>query len=523
MKKLSAICLFLIGSLVSVAQTVEYTNIKRINSAGIGAIKKVDELSGYYTLYREDSKDSKVQKIRVEMADLNLNAVTSFTVTRDNRSYFIENVFNGEEFVFSFYDAKRKVVDYEIYSKEGKKLGVASTDEMNLTERARLDQLIQASQTNDDVRNVSIYPVGTDAFVRTDILKNKKAGYQIVAFSDNGKVLWKNGSEEVTKEHEFCDILYVDDNFIVASIMRKSSLMSKDLSSYITLIDAKTGETRFENELKGTGKSELLMLNCFVEAELGTLTLIGEVYAPGDEPFKNQSAGLYIQEIDLDGNEKSLNTYLWEKEIKRVKNENMTPEQKESEKKSSLFVHKIVRTSDGTMTLIGEQYKKSVSALGVAGKAMGAGTSAAEIVIMNMVVIQFNKAKEITNYNIVDKKLRRITLPSGYGLASSAVLAQVMNIYGYFDYSFTSKQSGSDNFTVVYTDKDRKEAGSKTKNDLMLGVLQFNGAKFEASRVPINSDATYFWIRNAKTGYAYVAEYFKKTKSLKCRLESLKN
>lgn len=501
----------------AMAQSFQVSNVKRVPSRAINTILTNDELAGYVVLYEVESTDKKVKVYQVDLLDNNLNKAKEFTIVQDAKSYLIEVVFNGDNFMLVFY-SRDKTIEYVSFDKTGKKLGSFVVEDVVKYERMKIEQQI----LQPDVENISVFGIKGQGFIKNGFVDNDKVGYEIVALDQSANKLWSFGSKVDSKELEGADVLSADENFILLNVARKKSLMSKDMSTFLLVINSKTGELAFEIPLKSIGNSDMNLLNAFYDKEQQKIVLIGEIYAPGEEPFKDQSAGLFIQELNEDGSPESTNKYLWEKEIKKAKVAGMTEAQKESEKKSSLYIHRVLRHKDGTLSIIAEQYKKSVSALGVASAVAGGGTSVMEMVIMNMVVMQFNAEKEITSYTIYDKKLKRVNLPGGMGIASSAALAAYMKAIGFFDYSYTSSNRANDEHTIVYTDYNVREEKGGAKNDIILGVLQFNGPQLNASRVPFNSSATLSDYYLAKPGYVLVYEYFKKEKNLKFRLESLK-
>ncbi len=519
-KQLLIALLFICTTIAGFAQTVEFSNIRRMQGRGLGQIISNDELSGYFAFYEVEKEDKKNRVYHIDLTDVNLNKAGGFDIIRPKNTVLIEVTFNGENFMFVFYD-KKTGLDYVVIDRSGKELGKYNMKELDKWETMRINAILMQPE----VETVSSFGIGKAGFVKLSWVDNKKVGYEIVALDTKGKVLWKNGSPVDSKLLETADILNADENYTLVYVGKKTGAMTKKADFFVKLIDSKTGKTLFENQLQGNAKQDYSMLNAFVETERNSVTVIGELYAPGDEPLKDQSAGLYIQELEMDGSQKNMYSYFWDKEIKKVKNAKMTEEQKDSEKKSALYIHKVIRSKDGTLTLMGEQYKKSASALGIASAVLNqgnSGQSVVDILVLNMVAIQFGSDMTIKDYQLIEKKKSRIALPQGYGTAAPPVLAAYIKAIGGFDYSFTSGDKASDKYTVIYQDLNRKEEDSKEKNDLMLGVVTVNGGAIEKSRIPVNSDGS-VWVRAGKPGYVMISEYIRKGKKLKCRLESLKN
>ena len=135
---------------------------------------------------------------------------------------------------------------------------------------------------------------------------------------------------------------------------------------------------------------------------------------------------------------------------------------------------------------------------------------------------ELNEKKELVDFKIVPKRSTSVILPQGMGLVSTSVLGYYLKSLGSFDYSFTSNNVEKDVFDIVYIDANRKESkDSKTKSDLMIGLLSIRNGKLTENRIPINCESKSFWLQPAKPGFISVSEYFRKEKKIEMRLEQL--
>ena len=113
-------------------------------------------------------------------------------------------------------------------------------------------------------------------------------------------------------------------------------------------------------------------------------------------------------------------------------------------------------------------------------------------------------------------------LPPEYTFSGTTIMGNYIRALGGFDYTFTLRNVDNDHFQIVYYDYNRKEdEKSKSKSDVMLGVISIKNGELTQTRVPINTDAKSFWIQPAKTGYISIGEYYKKEKRVDMRLEQL--
>lgn len=520
----------LLASLLSMtfqakAQTASIPNVLDIKSAKqTGAILENNKLVGYFVFYFKERADSKTSAYEIEVFDDNYNAVKSFEVVRPKDSYLLEMVYNGEMFMLFFYDRKTGY-EFITFNKAGEQQGSVKTDPDNIPQYD-----LQATLTNitNGTENATIYPLGKDGFVRQTFTKNKKMGYSLVAYDNNLSVLWTLDSKIDSDMIETIEISEVSAKYITVTKYVKASLMTKKVDLYFLIVDAASGKLIKEVPMGSEEKGKETALKTYFDETENKIVLVGEFFKPGDDFLKDKSLGIYAKELDTEGNVLTTKQYKWVGDIDKFKLDNMTDEElKEAKDGYTIFFHDVVRAKNGHLFLIGEQFRKQVSAGGVAMNTLGAlsgGGQAAsnfEIRIANMVVLELDDAYELVDMKIIRKKKTSAYLEPGMGVYGTAMLGYYINARGYFDYSFTSKQAENDEFTVVYTDFDRKEEKGAENNDVMMGVIQFKGGEMTATRVPINSESKRFWIQPAKPGYVSIVEYFKKEKRLDMRLEKI--
>ncbi len=525
MNKIKLTTLLVFMSIFSVfAQNASVPNVLNFKSAkDAGEIIENNKLVGYYIFYLKEKVDKKTNAYEVEMYDDNYNVTKSFEIIRPKNTVLLEMVYNGTAFMIHFYDSKTGY-EFATFDRSGKATGSKkiATDDISRWDLAKVQQNI-ASATE----NVNIYPNGKDGFVRSTFTKNKKTGYEIVAYDNNAEVLWKYSSKETSDELEFVEINDVSANILSATVSKKKNLMTRDVTMYCLLLDSKSGKLIKEMPLGNEATGLRSLLKSFVNEETGSIYIVGEFYKPKDDIFKDKSQGLYLQEFSLSGKELNKKEYKWKGDIDKFKNE-IDPEDKKGDRPFYVFFHDVVISKNGHIFMIGEQFIKQVSAGGVAMKVLATAAggssdaSAMEIRVANMVVIEFDENKSLVDFKLVKKKYTSVLLPSGMGMYGTTTLGYYIKSIGGFDYSFTSGDKAKDNFEIVYIDADRKtEKKATSKADVMVGVISIKGGKMTNSRVPINCTSKYWWLQPAKPGYISVTEYFKKEKKIDMRLEQL--
>ena len=495
------------------------TNVLNLKSAKqSGEIIENNKLVGYYIFYFKEKTDNKTSAYEIELFDDNYNSLKSFEITRPKNTNLLEMVFNGEVFMLHFYDQK---VGYEFvtYDRTGKQLGsnIIAKKDISRWELQRAGANI-ASNTE----NVTLYPTGTTGFIRQTFTKNDKLGYEIVAYNNEADEVWSYGSKEDSKLVETAEFNDVTENLIALTVYKKKNNMTREMDLFCLLLDAKTGKKVAEVEMGNESAGRQSLMKAFVDDKTQKIVLMGEFYKPGDDMLKDKSLGLYMRELSLAGEDLSINQYKWKGDIDKFKNDNLDDEdKKDANKPYYIFFHNVIRAENGHLFLVGEQFKKQLSSMGLASAALGGGAAAFEILIANMVVIEFDEKNKMVDFDLIQKKKTSVVLEQGMGLWGSTYLGYYLNSLGVFDYSFTSSDRAADKYNVVYIDANRKEDKESAKSDVMIGVINIDGGKKTQERIPINTKARFWWIQPAKPGYIAVGEYYRKDKKIEFRMEPL--
>ena len=383
------------------------------------------------------------------------------------------------------------------------------------------------------VENITVYPLGDRGFIRSSFTKNKKTGYEVKGYDNNLKELWTIQSDESSKMMEFIEINEVSENYILSTVQKKKNALTSNMETSCLIIDLKSGKLIKEVSLGTEEKGKLSILNSTFISEEGYFLVVGEYFKPGDNFIKDKSLGIYVQKLNEAGKELSIKKFAWKGDIDKFKQDNLDEEdKKDADKPFYIYFHDIVVSKNGHISLIGEQYKKQISTKAVLGKGLAIAAAAAggsgssdvsnfEIRIANMIIMELDEKINLVDFDVIQKKKTSVLLPQGAGLWSTAYLGHYVNVIGAFDFSFISKDKANDQYTVVFRDYNRKEEGSKAKNDCMLGVINFVAGKRDFKRVAINSESKYWWVDSAKPGYVAIGEYFKKEKKVDLRLENL--
>lgn len=180
------------------------------------------------------------------------------------------------------------------------------------------------------------------------------------------------------------------------------------------------------------------------------------------------------------------------------------------------FTHKIAKTADGKTYIITEQYKRSVSAMGVASLDLGGGTSVPKGIVRNMLVFVINPDLSLAEVKQFEKDRSTVALLPGSEIYGPGITVFMMKSMGDFDYQFLSNSSNGKTFNAVYINYD-KEKQKKTKK-VVGNIVRSEDGKLSIDKIDVTGKATSSFIYPAKPGYIMMVDFLKKEKQLGLKL-----
>jgi hypothetical protein len=227
--------------------------------------------------------------------------------------------------------------------------------------------------------------------------------------------------------------------------------------------------------------------------------------------------------LDMQGNQQTFKKISWALDLAKMKPVDSGDKKEKDPANAYIYWHTVEQTKDGHYFAIGEQYKKTLSAMGVASMMLSGprgGAAATSIHVYNMVVLEFDPSFNLVNYSTIEKKKTEVLLPPGSTSAGTAILGKYIKATGGFDFEFVTRDRTKDAFFVVYKDYNRKDEDGK-KSDSMIGSITYEAGKYSTNRSPINTEGSAIRFSPAKPGYIAIAEYYKKKKSIDFHLEKI--
>lgn len=301
------------------------------------------------------------------------------------------------------------------------------------------------------------------------------------------------------------------DKYILATMMRKSGMMSKKIDSYMVVIDAATGKKIMDLPVEAS-KTEQLSLSSFTfDPAKREFVAMGEYYKLNDKPFVNKSEGFYLKRFSESGQPTLSKNYGWHNEVRAAMPAEALPS---LEAGYVNYAQSIVRGANGKTYIVAEQYKVVADGVGIAMAMMGGrGVGVQKGKISNMMVFALDPSYKLTDVKFYPKDESQATLP---GIGATGLMGMYLKATGQFDYQFMQKNDANSQFNAVYINYD-KEKGEKTKK--IIGNMAFgDNGQFKLDKIDMTSSATASYLYPAKPGYLMMVDYLKKEKKAGMKL-----
>ena len=516
------VAFLLVTSFALNAQKVTFDNVVKVRLQNSGPILDNEQVKGYYFFYEVDKVDRKSRAYMLQILDENMKEVSKRKFIKSKHTSLTEAAYNGNAFLFSFIDFKKKILDLVSYDKEMKRLGSRAYK----LDKWGMSQFYSAARGAEPEPSINkiIYPVGNHGFMRYTMKKNKKIGYDLEYLPNNLKKAgsWNKSSPEASKTIAMAAFGDVNDKYLVSAITRKPKLLSnKNVTFSISVLDLETHKIAFEKELK-TSKYIYSFMNAIMNDEKQSIMVFGEYFNPNDNLLKDKSQGLCALEYDMKGKIINKAHYSWKGKIKK----HIGVDKKgRIEDGGHVAFHKIVKSDDGHFYAIGEMYKKAVSGLGIASQLLnrgGSNASMAKMVILDMILFDLNPDLTLNDVKVIEKRNSDFFLQAGMGHYPPSMLAYIIRAYGGFDYSYTQMSKDKTSFFSTFTAwEDEKKKGKK--RGAYFGIIAHTAGDddYVVDKIDLTTDASYISVFPAKPGYILISEYFKKAKKLETRLEKI--
>lgn len=516
--KLKIVSLLMLCALVLTSKKVNsqelvFEDVFSANLKDFEPILVDNEVKGYSLFYVLDKVDKKNKSYRVTFLDQNLTTMGSVDFIEPKHFYMVENTFNGNNIIIKFYDTKEEVAVIHRYSTIGE---LVSRDVYPVENKMEQMTLVNAIKTEEEMLR-TIQPIKNKGYVSYGYSAESKYGYELKYFPDEkGQKGWSIKQDSKAKGVATAGFLCEGDGILINTIISRPSLMSmKNMTSSLQIIDVNNGKVLSETNLS-KAKYPLMVTNGKINPDTKNLDLLAVYYNQGDDIFKDNSAGFAFIEMTTSG--EILNEVYsgWQGEIA-----NFLPVDKKGKVNDGyyVYVHDLIKDSEGNMFVIGEQYKKAISGLGVAANVLGgadAGVAATKVVLQDVVILKYNKNRELVDVHICDKPKRDVMMPQGATMMGPVMMGHYIKSRGLFDYTFNQVNNKMGSISVVYETYDEDK-----KRTAVLGILNHSEGKFSNDNTSFNMKEGDYEVFKGKPGYILLGEYIKKEKRISMRLEKI--
>lgn len=509
---------FILFSLAIHAQNkLTIDNVRTTSIRNSGEILEGNDLKGYFTFYVSDKVSKKVNEYTLQILDHNLNKVKDIKFEDDKDVRILEASYNNNSIMFLFYNSKEKTLEYRAYDFNGKQRMSYVKD---LDKRSKM--LIESTygDKSDEGQNEALFSVNNDGFVTVyPVKEGKYFSYEINFFFTTKKKQWSFEAAE-DQEDKYCSAMYLGatGNLVIFEVIKRKNMMSTKNHAWVLGLDIQTGKKAFELKTEDE-EQKFIPMNLVTFPGKSDFMLLGPYFNEDANIVKDPSLGLATWTLDTKGKLLSRVNNSWDGEFSKH-----LPVSKKGKLKEIgyLYFHRIVQTNDGIFHAVGEGYKKSISAMGVASTLLARGpdsraSSMLKLTITDLVMISFDENFVIKSANVFEKNNNSMEFQSGYEVASPHIMALAAKSAGAFDYNFTTIDNDRTRFSVGYTDYDK----SGDDKGLYFHAINYRDGQYTEDKISLRSKAKWIRVFPANAGFVTILEYFKKDKRMEFRLEKL--
>jgi hypothetical protein len=502
-------------SLGAFGQSYVKTNIKGVKLRDNGAIIQNNQVTGYYFFYNLEATSGQTNNYALIILDENLREVNSTQIIQAKSFSILEVAFNGEAFAVLGYDTRANAFHLFTYDTNLKEIARI----MRVVSNRNLNQAYGAYVSGNEPEQSFLVPVPKRGFLVYHMTQDNEPHYRIDMMSNKLDNLWHEESGKAA-DIEVATSSLQNSRYIGSLIEIRSRRGAKDLQYDLVINDAVTGQRLFRKPMKWQA-FDLAVSDVKYDSINKQFVAFGEYYAETQREARDKSLGFMTMVFDTTGAVVQSKTTSW-KDLSNVAP--VTQKGKIDGENYHVMFHNTLRTADGQLFVIGEQYKKAASAGGIAlnvlSVALGGGSTAStvQLEVGGMVIFQFNPDYTINKVHFFDKQKSTFMLPSGSMYISPKGISHYGKAIGAFDYRFTQVSADYESFVASYVDYSRSEGQSA----FVVGSIVYTPEKtFTLDKFNLQRRTNAFYVGRAKEGYILITEYFKKDRKLESRLEKI--
>lgn len=499
-------------------EKLSFDKVYSVTLRNSGSIIENEEIKGYYFFYQSDKIDKKTNEYTLQILDANLAKLKDIKFQDSKKIALMESSYNGNSLVFMFFDEDQNMIDYCLYDLTGKKTYSYSKilDKRSESYFKNVPRL----GNDEEAENQSVYDIENKGFLSIIPLREgKNYTYEVNFYASDKRRSWNFNPIEDGKYAQ-AQYLGANDSIALIEVLSKAKLMSKEMESTLVGINLHNGRKAFEMVTQERGK-KMYPMNISTTAGNNGYTVMGPYFESDDRVLQDKSEGLAVWTMTNSGKIVSSKYITWAGDVSKYLKMDHKGRLQDI---GYVYFHNLFQTDDGKIFAIGEGYKKSASALGIATTVLGAmaggyggGASVAKMKVTDMVVLQLNNQYALENATVYDKYNNNVELPSGYDFINPHTLALLLKTNGSFDYTFTQMGKNKGSFISGYTDYEK----GKEYKGLTFNAISYYDGKVTTDKINLKTNASRLRVLPAKPGSVLLLEYYKKDKRLDLRMEKV--
>lgn len=326
----------------------------------------------------------------------------------------------------------------------------------------------------------------------------------------DGKLKWEQSITAEKGDRSDLYLLATTPNTILFFQMDRSGVMDRDAAIFLVGLSTENGKQLFKKTLDVKGLSyEPMLIKASTDGKLKIISTMSEE----DKKFATaKPIGFSIGELnDQTGEIKTIKDFNYLNDLGTLldmKNESKSED-------GYIKAHNICMMQDGSMVVVGEFFRKTVSAAGMAFKILSQGNgSASQATIENIFLLRIDNNLKPKASEIIEKDKEKVPLPTDgipIGLVSRLLTYQHSFGYIYTDEGLDGKKKtilargsfGEDKYGTIAFTFDEKKGFTQKRFD------------FEKEK-----KVSYF-ISRGKPGYVMISKYNAKEKTMSVNLEKV--
>ncbi|MDB5201416.1 MAG: hypothetical protein JWQ27_825 [Ferruginibacter sp.] len=501
---------FIVSSICCVqqlnAQSKEFENVIEVSLERTVTIRNNNTIVGYALFYKVD-KLKKTALYRLEILDENLKSIGSNEFEGSKDLVLLDAVYESEHILMAFSDPK-KTDGYDkfvkVFDLKGKETGLVSYD----PEKAKKGMFGAAAAQEMERYYNGISNIEGKGFVCLYQSKAKTGGADIQMIDKHGKLKWETNFTADKGDRMDLYLTSATPDALIFFCGERENLMSKDSKNFLLGLNPETGKELYRTPMDNNGLAAEPMF--FKTDAAGKFKVISTLSHEEDKFYSAKPIGFSIGDMNSKtGEVKVVKNFLFEKDLSKVldmKNESKSED-------GYMQIHNIIPMADGSTVIVGEFFRRTVSAMGAAFKVLnGGGGSASQITMGDMFLLRLDKNNNAVAIEKIEKKPRRIpTMADGLPLG---LTQRVMKMDGWFSYRYTDEMGDANKKTVIAN-------GSFEDENYGTSAISFDekkGYKLKKFTIEPEKKETVY-ITRAKPGHVMVMKYNSKEKKMTLNLE----